>query len=374
MVERAVARIDFDSLRHNLRALGSVAGNSTELCPVIKADGYGHGLETVLEASRLEGVDRVAVATGEEAIRVRRADASVGILVLGALTPSELELALEAGAAVSAWDAGFLELISSRSVAQGHPTEIHLKYDTGMGRLGSRDPALILDLGGRIADDPALELGGLWTHFATADQPDGDFLDQQLDLFEGLAKEFRSRYPEVTLHAANSGALLGRPDSRFDLVRPGVAVYGMDPFGRDPGDHGLRPALSLHSWVATVKSIEPGQSVGYGRTWIADARSTIATIPIGYGDGFRRALSNRGKVLIGGASYPVVGTVSMDNITVDLGPDPAVREGDEATLIGSDGDASISVEQMAVDLETINYEVTTGITSRVPREVTGRPG
>jgi len=374
MIQGAVARIDFDSLRHNLRVLGSVAGESTELCPVIKADGYGHGLETVLEASRMEGVDRVAVATGEEAIRVRRADDSVGILVLGVLTPSELDFALEAGAAISAWDPGFIELVSARAAAAGRSTEIHLKYDTGMGRLGSRDPDLILELGEKVAGDPALELAGLWTHFATADQPDGDYLDQQLDLFEGLAGEFRSRYPEVTLHAANSGALLSRPRSRFDLVRPGVAVYGMDPFGLDPGDHGLRPALSLHSWVATVKSIEPGQSVGYGRTWIAAERSNIATIPIGYGDGFRRALSNRGKVLIGGEAYPVVGTVSMDNITVDLGPDLTVQEGDEATLIGSDGEVSMSVERMAADLETINYEVATGITSRVPREVTGRPG
>lgn len=372
MVQRAVARIDFEALRNNLRVLDTLAGDSTELCPVIKADGYGHGLETALEAARLEGVTRVAVATGEEAARVRRADESMGILVLGALTPPELEQALEARSEISVWTADFLDLVSTLSTAGGEPVKVHLKYDTGMGRLGSRDPELILSLGEQAERDPGLRLTGLWTHFATADEPDSEFLDHQLDQFEALAGEFKSRHPETILHAANSGAMLTRPRSRLDLVRPGVAVYGMDPFGRDATEHGLRPVLSLHSWVAAVKPIEPGQSVGYGRTWVAEAETSIGTVPIGYGDGFRRALSNSGTVLIRGDHYPVVGTVSMDNITIDLGPDPSVLTGDEVTLIGRDGESSISAEEMAEILDTINYEVTTGITSRVTREVVGK--
>lgn len=372
MVERAVARIDLDALRHNLRVLDSVAGDSTELCPVVKADGYGHGMETALEAARLEGIGRVAVATGEEAARVRRADGGTGILVLGALTPSELDEALRAGAEISVWDPGFLNLVSARSAEVGGPVKIHFKYDTGMGRLGSRDAELILELGEQAEQDPGLEIAGLWTHFATADQPDSDFIDHQLALFEGLAGDFKSRHPEALLHAANSGAMINRPRSRLDLVRPGVAVYGMDPFGHDAADHGLRPVLSLHSWVAAVKPIEVGQSVGYGRTWVAREPTTIGTIPIGYGDGFRRALSNLGKVLIRGDEYPVVGTVSMDNITVDLGSHPVVEAGDEVTLIGRDGEEAISTEEIARSLDTINYEVTTALTSRVPREVVGQ--
>ena len=153
----------------------------------------------------------------------------------------------------------------------------------------------------------------------------------------------------------------------FDMVRPGVAIYGLDPFGNDPADHNLKPALSLHSWVASVKDFEPGMSAGYGRTWQADHRTRVAAIPVGYGDGVRRGLSNKGEVLIGGNRYRISGTVSMDNITVDVGPDSGVRVGDEVTLIGTQGTETILAEQVARPLGTINYEVTCGISPRVPR-------
>jgi alanine racemase len=174
------------------------------------------------------------------------------------------------------------------------------------------------------------------------------------------------------LHAANSAAVLRDPAAHFDVVRCGIAIYGLDPFQRDPDERGLEPALSLHSYVADVKRFAAGASAGYGRTWKAAADTWVGVLPIGYGDGFRRGLSNNGEVLVGGRRYPLVGTVSMDNVTIDLGPETEVNPGDEAVLIGAQGEERILAEEVAARLGTINYEVTCGLTQRVPRAEAGQ--
>jgi alanine racemase len=205
-------------------------------------------------------------------------------------------------------------------------------------------------------------IAGLMTHFATADD-DPAFLRDQLDRFE----RWIARHPGVLVHAANSAATLGEPAARFDLVRCGIAVYGMDPFHRDPADHGLDPALELSSYVAEVKRAAPGESAGYGRRFVAERETWIGTVPIGYGDGVRRALTNNADLLVDGRRVPLVGTVSMDNLTVDLGDQP-VERGAEVVLIGARGGERILAEEMASRLGTINYEITCGISARVPRE------
>jgi len=242
------------------------------------------------------------------------------------------------------------------------PVNVHVKLDTGMGRLGTRDP----DEASRVVAAAGDRLAGLMTHFATADEDDATFLDAQLDEFS----RWIARHPGPIVHAANSAAALRRPDARFDMVRCGIAVYGMDPFHRDPADHGLEPALELVSYVAEVKRILPGQSAGYGRRFVAEHETWLGTIPIGYGDGVRRGLTNNASVLVDGRRVPLVGTVSMDNITVDLGPEPAAY-GAEAVLIGTRGDERILAEDVARALGTINYEITCGISARVPRNHTG---
>ena len=338
---------------------------------MVKADGYGHGAVPAAAAALAGGASWLAVAAAAEAVELRGELAErARLLVLGALAPAELDLALGAGADLAVWRAGFLDLVAARGRELGVRRQVHVKYDSGMGRLGERDPDVVAELARAAAASPDVELAGFWTHFATADEDDAGFLERQLDRFLEVASPLRDELG-VMLHAANSAATLREPRAHFDMVRCGVAIYGLDPFGVDPAAHGLEPALELRSYVADVKRFEPGDSAGYGRTWTATRPTSVGVLPIGYGDGVRRALSNDADVLIGGRRYPLVGTVSMDNMTVDLGPDPEVEPGAEAVLIGVQGGERVLAEELAERLATINYEITCGISPRVPRELAG---
>jgi alanine racemase len=348
---RALARVDLGALERNCARLAAVAAPA-RLCAVVKADGYGHGAVQVARAAQAGGAAWLAVAAAQEAAGLRAAGVEGPILVMGALSAEELAVAAEARADVVAWREDSLD-----AVPDG--VGVHIKLDTGMGRLGTRDP----DEASRVAAAAGDRLAGLMTHFATADEDDPAFLEEQLERFE----RWIARHPGVPVHAANSAATLREPRARFDLVRCGIAVYGMDPFHRDPAAHGLEPALELVSYVAEVKRARPGESAGYGRRFVAERDTWIGTIPIGYGDGVRRALTDNADVLVDGRRVPLVGTVSMDNITVDLGDEP-VAVGAEAVLIGARGGERILAEDVARRLETINYEVTCGISARVPRE------
>jgi alanine racemase len=290
----------------------------------------------------------------------------VRVLAMGALGPDEIGIALEAGAEVVAWTPEFVDQLAAHAPA-GAPVRVHVKYDTGMGRLGTKDAGLVRALCERVDADERLELCGLMTHFATADEFGDEHFPAQLGLFTPLAQELKEQYPGLVVHAANSAATLREPAAHFDLVRCGIAIYGMDPMGDDPDDHGLDPALSLHSYVASVKRFEPGDSAGYGRRWTASEPTWVGVVPIGYGDGWRRGLTNNADVLVRGRRYPLVGAVSMDNITIDLGPDTDVSPGDPAVLLGTQQGERITAEEVARRLDTINYEVTCGLTPRVRR-------
>jgi alanine racemase len=355
MPRRAEARIDLGAIERNCARLGRLAS----LCAVVKADGYGHGAVAAARAAQRGGAARLAVATADEAAELRAAGIGGPILVLGALSGEELTVAVAAGAEVVAWDEAFVA-----ELARQGGRRVHVKLDTGMGRLGTRDPAQASRVVAMVAGDPRLRLAGLMTHFATSDD-DPRFMAEQLARFAAW------RPPaEALRHAANSAGTLRGPEARLDFVRCGIAVYGMDPFHRDPADHGLEPALELASYVAAVKRTEPGETAGYGRRFVAERPTWLATIPIGYGDGVRRGLTNRFDVLVGGRRVPAVGTVSMDNITADLGDAP-VEVGTEVVLLGARGEERILAEDWAATLGTINYEVTCGISPRVPRVVAG---
>jgi alanine racemase len=365
---RAVARIDLGAVERNCARLKSELREGAELCAVVKADGYGHGADGCVSAALAGGATRLAVATGAEAAQIGRRFPQIPLLTMGALAPDDLEDALAAGSEVAVWHDDFRRLLSARGRAQGRPVRVHVKHDSGMGRLGNRDPAAVLALARACAEDAQLDLAGVWTHFATADEPGSDFFDEQLDRFSAVADALKAEFPDLTVHAANSAAVFRDSRAHFDMARCGVAVYGLDPFQGDPGERGLEPVMSLRSYVADVKRFAAGDSAGYGQTWRAPADTWVGVLPIGYGDGVRRALSNNAEVLVRGRRRPLVGTVSMDNVTVDLGPETEVEPGEEAVLIGSQGEEAIHAEEVARRIGTINYEVTCGISARVPRE------
>jgi alanine racemase len=380
-MERAVARIDLGALRANCERLRAELGEA-RLCAVVKADGYGHGAVECAKAAVAGGASTLAVAAATEAAELaaagvvgaepaadRAPDGAPDLLTLGTLTDAEVDVVLGAGSAVSVWTPGFLDLVAARARALGRPARVHLKHDSGMGRLGTFDGEEVVRLARAAAADPDLEPAGVWTHFATADEPDDDegYFFEQLARFEPVAEAVHAEHPGVTVHAANSAAVFRSSRSHFDMARCGVALYGLDPFQLDPTAHGLAPVLSLRSHVAAVKRFEAGQSAGYGRRWRAPGDTWVGVVPLGYGDGVRRALTNDCHVLVGGRRYPLVGTVSMDNLTIDLGPETEVAPGAEAVLIGRQGQEEIRAEEIAARLDTINYEVTCAISPRVPR-------
>jgi alanine racemase len=363
---RALARVNLAAIERNTARLTQELSGGTRLCAVVKADGYGHGAAAAGRAALAGGATMLGVATAGEVEQLRDEGIEAPVLVLGALSPAELPVAISAGAEVVAWDERFVDDLIA---AAGGPIAVHVKLDSGMGRFGTRslhDALAIADrVTGTAARDAGLRLAGATTHFATADN-DPEFLAVQLAAFEPFARALRER-GDVLVHAANSAATLREPASHYDMVRCGIAVYGCDPFNADPEQQRLEPALELSSYVAAVKLAHSGDSAGYGRRFIADGDTWIATMPIGYGDGVNRALTNNCDVLIGGRRYPLAGTVSMDNITVELGPEPAVAVGDEVILIGRSGTERQTAEDVSRRLQTIAYEVICGISSRVTR-------
>ena len=303
--ERAVARVDIGAIERNCAHLRTLLTGAAELCAVVKADGYGHGAIWAAKAALAGGASWLAVATAAEAEDLRRHGIAERILVMGALTREEQRIAAEAQADVVAWTPN----------VEGE--RLHVKLDTGMGRLGTKD----FDEAVRLAQQESVV--GLMTHFATADEIGDDHFAAQLERFAEFVEAVGRK--DLLVHAANSAATFREPAAHFDMVRCGIAIYGMDPFGEDPAERGLEPALSLTSYVAAVKRFEPGDSAGYGRQWRAQEPTLVATVPIGYGDGWRRGLTNDCDVLIGGRRRPLAGAVSMDNVTIDLGSDSGRR-------------------------------------------------
>lgn len=362
MAIRALARVNLAAIERNSARMRRELDDGVGLCAVVKADGYGHGAVAAARAALAGGAGWLGVATAHEAATLRADGIEVPILVMGALSPTELGVALDAGADVVAWDEDFVASVAGRGGGA-----VHVKLDSGMGRLGTRDPAQATRVVEAAARTDDVRLAGAMTHFATADERGDAFFGEQLERFFAWVAPLRLAHPEMVVHAANSAATLRDHAAHFDMVRAGVSIYGLDPFGEDPAARELEPALELCSYVGAVKPVAPGESAGYGRRFIAQRATHLATVPIGYGDGVRRALTNNAEVLVGGVRLPLVGTVSMDNVTVDVGTPPRASVGDEVVLIGAQGEQRITAEEVARRLDTINYEVTCGLLPRVPR-------
>ena len=369
-MRRALATVDLDCVRDNVASLRQRLSGKCSLMAVVKANGYGHGSVEVARASIEAGAISLGVATAAEAVELRDAGLSSPIVVLGPLTGDEARIAMDCGAEVTLWTPSFLKTLVRIDPSAGHEVGVHVKLDSGMRRLGvmPRELPQLLDM---IESEPGVSLTGLMTHFATADEEDEAFFDYQLGVFEEATQVVLRTGTRVLYHCANSAATIRFPQSHFDMVRCGIAIYGLSPTQGDAAADGLRPALSLTSYLADIKHLSEGDTVGYGRTFTARKTTAIGVIPIGYGDGFNRGLSNLGRVLIGGSSYPIVGRISMDQITVDLGAQAAVEIGEEVVLAGARGGNAITIEEIASMLGTINYEITCNISSRVERRYTG---
>jgi alanine racemase len=369
MALRALARVNLAAIERNVVALRGGLDAGAELCAVVKADASGHGAVPVARAALAGGAAMLAVASAGEAAQLRDAGLTAPILIMGAVSSEELPVALGARAEMVAWDESFVEALAAAVDCPGgsDPLPVHVKLDSGMGRLGTRDTDEALAVAASVAAAPTLKLAGVMTHLATADG-DLDFAAAQLEVFAPFAADLQRRYGRLRVHAANSAGTLRVPGSHFDMVRCGIALYGCDPMNEDPDSTGLEQAMELSTYVAAVKRAHAGDSVGYGRRFIAQRPTWIATMPIGYADGVRRGLTNNCDVLIDGRRYPLVGTVSMDNITADLGPEePGVAVGAPVVLIGRSGGERQTVEDIAHRLDTINHEVLCGISARVPR-------
>ncbi|GMA39516.1 alanine racemase [Mobilicoccus caccae] len=373
MLYQTHARIHLDAIRHNLTGIREAAGDAQVLMAV-KADAYGHGAPAVARDVEAAGlVDRFGVATVPEGIELREAGVRLPILKLSHAFPEEVDAALEADLELAVVDQDGVEAVERAAESRGITAPVHLKVDTGMGRIGVRPDAAV-DLAARIEESPHLHLLGVFTHCPVSDAPAQDvFTGGQIRLFTETVQAIEARVGRSIelVHMANSGAVLGHPDAYFTMVRPGIMTYGYYPDATTPHSIDLRPAVTWSTRISFVKQVRAGETVGYGRTWTADRDTWVGTIPVGYGDGYDRHLSNRGTVLVGGRRLPIVGRVCMDQSMIDLGPEPSARVGDEVLLLGTSGSESYTASDMAADLGTISYEITCSMAGRVTRVYTG---
>jgi alanine racemase len=360
------AVVDLDAVRHNVRALKP---DGAELMAVVKANGYGHGDVPVARAALEAGATWLGVALVEEGLRLRAAGMAAPMLVLSEFPRGSEKEALAARLTPTVYTDAGLSALTEAAATLRHPSPVHVKVDTGMHRVGVA-PQLASQLCIGVVE-AGLELEGVWTHFAVADEPDDPSAREQLDRFRWVLADLEGAgiHPRYR-HAANSAALLALPQSHLDLVRVGIALYGIAPGPALEGRADLRPAMSLRSQVTLTKRVAAGEGVSYGLRYRLEQDATVATVPVGYADGYHRAASGRAHVLIRGRRHPVAGTVTMDQITVDCGDDP-VQEGDEVVLFGSQGDQAIRAEELAAWAGTIGYEVVCSVSERVPREYRG---
>jgi alanine racemase len=358
--------VDLDAIGHNVGELRRLAPDA-QLMAVVKADGYGHGAQAVARTALEAGATWLGVATVEEGVDLRRVGIVAPTLIFGYVPSEQTGMVLLHGLRPAVFNLDLARALEERGAGLKRQARIHLKVDTGMARVGIRLHELA-EFVRQLQAFPHLEIEGVFTHLATADEPENHYAAEQLAEFEqvlALLREMGVNPPVI--HAANSAAIMLLPQSHYDLVRAGIAMYGLppDPAVAWPAD--LRPALTWRTRVGLVKEIRPGQAVSYGCTYRADQHQRIASLPVGYADGFPRHLSNKGEVLIGDRRCPVVGRVCMDQTMVRLPDDLEVAPGDEVVLIGRQGAETITASDIAQTIGTINYEVLCSISKRVPR-------
>lgn len=362
-------RVDLDALTHNLSALRAHAG--VPVMGIVKANAYGHGLVPVALHLQAQGIEQLGVAFVEEGIALRQAGVRVPILVLGGIFGPQIAGFIDHDLEITVSSLDKLRQVEAAAEALGRKATVHLKVDTGMERIGVHSESAKPFIEAAVASRWCV-IKGIYSHLACADDPDSPMTALQLERFMAVCAHFdRLGAPMPRRHLANSGGVLHFPETFLDMVRPGIALFGVLP---DPASRPtvmLRPALSLVSKVVYFKVVGAGRSVSYGATWAPAHDTRVVTVPIGYGDGYPRALSSRGQVLIRGQRHPIVGRICMDQFMVDIGPSGTAYNEDEVVLIGQQGGEEIACAAVAQVAGTIPYEILTGLNERIPREYVG---
>ncbi|MFP4528161.1 MAG: alanine racemase [Candidatus Kapaibacterium sp.] len=360
-----IAEIDLSAIRDNLRSIRSY-NSGIPIVAIVKANAYGHGIIEISRVLRSQNVRFLGVAFAEEAAALRDSGDNGDIMLIVPPTAFDAELVVRHRLHIAAADCSALEAISARAADENIKIPAHIFIDTGMHRDGIH-PDEASDFCAFAKSLPGIYIAGVMTHFATADSPDRAFALGQLAVFNRTVAALRAGgYEFEFVHACNSAGMINFPEAWFNLIRPGISLYGMLP---DPALHGkieLRPALRLVSRVIKTKSVQPGETVGYSMKFVAESPTRIAVVPIGYGDGYFRALTNKAQCIIKGCSYNLIGSVCMDQLMVDIG-DGDVEVGDEVVLIGTGGGESVTANDLAGLVDTIPYEITTSILQRTPR-------
>jgi len=361
------AETDLDAIAFNVRAFKRHVGQAVEVIAVVKANAYGHGAVPVARAALEAGATRLGVHRAIEGVELRRAGLAAPILVMGYTPPSGAAMMVQHDLTPSLITREFAEAVSAEAVRAGKEVPLHVKVDTGMSRYGLM-PGEVVGFARGLTALPGVKLEGLFTHFATADAADQTHVRHQLETFRQVLAALESAGICIPLrHAANSAATMRLPEAHFDAVRPGIAMYGLDPSDEWPPVFEIRPALTLKSRVSRVRELPPGSGISYGRTFVTERPMRVALVPVGYGDGYHRILSNKSSVLIRGQRAPIRGRVCMDQFVVDVSGIPNVQQDDEVVLVGRQGETQIRAEEVARLAGTINYEVTTSLLPRVVR-------
>ncbi len=358
------AVIDLRSITRNIAAIRRKIGPDRHLMAVVKADGYGHGAIKVARTALGSGADWLGVALPEEGRQLREAGIDAPILVFGLIQPEEAYKVIGADLDQAICSVELLEALDREAAKASKKADVHLKVDTGMGRIGVM-PDEAGSFAGKVQSYKNLNLKGIFSHFATADKEDKSFATRQLELFEGVLSDLGQAGIDIPIrHMANSAAVLDLPQSYYDMVRPGIMIYGLYPSNAVSRSIELKPAMTLKTKVSAVKTVAAGTSISYGRTFITQGEATVvATLPLGYADGLSRLLSNRGEVLVRGRRAPLIGTVCMDMCMVDISDVGGVKRGDEVIIFGEEP----SADEVAEKAGTVNYEITCAVSKRVPR-------
>ncbi len=366
---RVVAEISVDAIKHNYKQIRSIIPKHTEMMGIIKADGYGHGAIEVAKILQEQGVNRFAVAIAKEGEELRKEGIVSPILILGYTPKADIKTLIENDLTQTVFSYEMAKYISEEAKKLNKTVNIHLKVDTGMGRIGFMSSSQSIEEIKKMAELTHINMEGIYTHFSTADEEDPTYTKDQWSIFEGFLKELDEVGIHLPImHAANSGAIMCHAYTHLNVVRPGIILYGYYPSGYLQNKVlDLQPAMTLKTQVVHVKELPEGHYVGYGRKFYTKEKTKIATIPIGYADGYSRRLAGKGRVLIHGQYAPVIGSICMDQFMVDVTGIKGVKVEDEVVIFGKQGDQAIPIEELADALGTINYEVMCMIGKRVPR-------